>query len=368
MDCSAILVNYRGAADTAAAARSAIAGAPGLEVLVVDNSADDVEFNSLKHLLPSKVQLLRASHNLGFGRACNLAFNASDSEFVFLINPDVKIFPDCISTLIDELQRDHQVGAVAPMQYLDDACQWRLPPSWFPTPVRAWATEVALRDKAQARRLSHALRAESLRYWTASKAVTQRALSGGAMLIRRSAIGPSEELFDPRFFMYFEDSDLCGRLKRSGYRLEMLPRAVAVHRWRNQSHKAALMNDGAALYFDKHRGTTIRWREKSASLAALPLPRPLLGECRAFPCTGMSVPKEWESGWLLELSPSPLFSPSIGRLGAGSRVDFPQEVLANFEGVPVFGRLGLAASSRSRDNCWYFEFNVDAPFGNVCNK
>ena len=368
MSCSAILVNFHGAADTAAAARSAIEGTPGLEVLVVDNSADDVEFNSLKQLLPSEARLLRASHNLGFGRACNLAFNASDADFVFLVNPDVKILPGCISSLIAELQRDCRIGAVAPRQYLDDACQWLLPPSWFPTTMRAWATEVALKDRVHARRLSRALRAESSRYWTASQALVQRALSGGAMLIRRSAIGPSDELFDPRFFMYFEDSDLCVRLKRSGYLLEMLPRAEAVHRWRNQPHKAALMADGAAVYFDKHQGATNRWQEKSARMAPLPSLRPLLEEYRVFPCEGLVVPKEWESGWLLELSPSPLLSPSIGRLGAGSRVDFPHEALASFEGAIVFGRLGLAASSWSQDNCWYFEFNVDAQFGKVCDK
>lgn len=366
MICSAILVNYHGAADTAAAAKSAIAGTPGLDVIVVDNSADDCEFDSLKQLLPGEARLLRASHNLGFGRACNLAFNNSDSDFVFLVNPDVKILPGCISSLIAELQRDHGVGAVAPRQYLDDACQWLLPPSWFPTTVRAWATEVALRESGHARRLSRALRAESLRYWTASQAVTQRALSGGAMLIRRSAIGPSNELFDPSFFMYFEDSDLCGRLKRNGYRLEMLPRAVAVHRWRNQAHKAALMAEGAAMYFHKHWGATNRWREKAALLAQRPGLLQLLGACRAFPSAGLVVPNDWESGWLLELSPSPLLSPSIGHLGAGLLVDFPHEALANFEGSPVFGRLGPTASSLAQDNSWYFEFNVDAQFGKIC--
>ncbi|MBK6593448.1 MAG: glycosyltransferase family 2 protein [Burkholderiales bacterium] len=369
MSCSAILVNFHGAADTAAAARSAIAGTPGLEVLVVDNSADDDEFNRLKLLLPSEVRLMRASHNLGFGRACNLAFNASESEFVFLVNPDVKILPGCISSLIETLQTDPLVGAVAPRQYLDDACQWRLPPSWFPTALRAWATEMALKDRVSASRLSHALRAESLRYWMASKAVTQRALSGGALLVRRSALGPTEELFDPRFFMYFEDSDLCSRLKRRGYRLAMLPSAVAIHRWRNQPHKATLMAEGAAVYFDKHRSATNRWQEKSARLAALPSLRPLLGESRVFPSAGLIVPKDWEDGgWLFELSPSPLLSPSIGRLGAGPQVGFPHEALSNFEGATVYGRLGPAINSRSQDNCWFFEFNVDAQFGEVCKK
>lgn len=360
MNCCAIFVNYFGAADVASATRSALDDAPSLEVVVVDNSADDVEFEKLQQLLPRAARLIRSTENIGFGRACNKAFSGSAAEFVFLVNPDVKIMRGCISSMIDELQRDPSLGAVAPRQYLDDACLWKLPPSWHPTVLRAWATEAALRDRRHARRLSHALRAESLRFWTTPNPVSQRALSGGAMLVRRSAIDPLGELFDPRFFMYFEDSDLCHRLRRGGYHLKMVPRALAVHRWRNQLHKGNLMDNGAAVYFSKHGGGENSWLAKSAHLAKVPVLHPLLGEVRKFPERGLVIPGPWEDGWLFELSPSPLLSPAIGRLGAGPNVDFPHDVLANFEGATVYARLGPTVTLGAKDNCWYFEFNVGA--------
>lgn len=358
MKCCAILVNYHGATDTAAAVRSALTDFPSLEVVVVDNSMDATEHAKLKQLLPAGARLFAAPQNLGFGRACNLAFSMTAADFIFLINPDVRIMPGCTSALLDALEKDEQLGAVAPIQFLDDACHWRLPPSWFPTALRAWATDTALRDRISAKRLSYALRAEALRYWTAQQPVTQRALSGGAALVRRTAIDAYDYLFDPRFFMYFEDSDLCQRIKQGGRRLAMVPQAVVVHRWRNQPHKAAMMADGAAIYFDKHGGATSYWWQKAIAVAKQPVLTPLLGAAQLFPECGLDIPPAWQDGWVLELSPSPLISPSIGLLGAGAKVGFPDETLAHFEGDPVFGRLGPTFSPTPADNCRLFEFNV----------
>lgn len=367
MSCCAILVNYHGAADTAAAAWSVLADESSSELIVVDNSTDASELARLKQLLPKAARLVAAPQNIGFGQACNLAFNASVADYVFLVNPDVRIVSGCLQALLIEMQRDERLGAVAPRQYLDDACQWGLPPSWFPTALRAWATDLAMRDRNSAKRLSRALRAESLRYWTTEQSTTQRALSGGVMLIRRSALDPGDQLFDPRFFMYFEDSDLCHRLKRSGHRLGMVPKASAVHRWRNQPHKAALMAKGASVYFSKYGGGANPWRDKASRLLNRMVLHPLLGDPKVFPRSGLVVPTSWELGWLLELSPSPLISPAIGLLGDGATVAFPGEVLANFEGAPVYARLGPAVPSRATDNCWYFEFNRGTESVNVCD-
>lgn len=357
MKCCAVLVNYHGAADTAAAAQSALADFPSLDVIVIDNSVDAAEFAKLKQLLPIAARLIAAPQNLGFGRACNLAFNESTADFVFLINPDVRIMPGCTLALLEAIENDQRLAAVAPLQFLDDACRWRLPPAWFPTALRAWATDTALRERSSARRLSRALRAEALRYWTAQQLVTQRALSGGAVVVRRAAIPAGEPLFDSRFFMYFEDSDLCQRLKKNGRHLAMVPSARVVHRWRNQPHKAVMMAEAAALYFDKHAGSTNPWRQKAIAAMKQPLLVPLLKSPHLFPPIGLDIPLAWQGGWVLELSPSPLISPSVGLLEAGSKVAFPREMLAHFEGEPVFGRLGPTTSSPAADNCWYFEFN-----------
>lgn len=363
MNCCAILVNYHGAMDTAQAAWSVYADHPAVDICVVDNSQSEAESTRLRALLPAKARLLVATDNIGFGRACNWAFETCAHEFVFLVNPDVRLLAGCTARLLETIQANPRLAAVAPRQFLDDACRWMLSPSWFPTALRAWATESALRNPKHALQVGQAIRRESLRLWRSETALPQRALSGGVVLIRRSAVVSMgnaklpEPLFDPRFFMYFEDSDLCRRLKNHGWQLAIEPAARAVHHWRNQPHKGALMATASEQYFAKYEGE--KWRTKAARLAA----QPALGWgglTQVFPPEGLIIPETWREGWVLELGLNPLFTPCIGRLGVGSVAEFPRDVLANFEGTRVWARLGsvypASSGSGAQDaNYWYFE-------------
>jgi GT2 family glycosyltransferase len=353
-NCCAILVNYHGATDTAQAAWSVRADHPAVDLLIVDNSQSEAQSTQLRALLPNGARLIIAPDNIGFGRACNLAFEASQHEFVFLVNPDVRLMAGCATHLLATMHANPRLAAVAPQQFLDDACRWKISPSWFPTPLRAWATELAHRNSRSAHRLGRAVRAESLRLWSSKTAILQRALSGGAILIRRSAIEQTgEPLFDPRFFMYFEDSDLCRRLRQHGGQLAVEPKAQVIHRWRNQPHKGQLMEAALELYFSKYGGASDRWRAKAARLAALPWSDAGRGLVSTFPAEGVIVPEAWRDGWVLELGLNSLFIPSVGRLGVGSVAEFPSDVIANFEGARVFARIGSVNASEA--NYWYFE-------------
>lgn len=349
-DTCAILVNYFGAADIAAAVASARADVPELPIVVVDNSDDATEHYQLKQLLPSDVKLLRAPGNIGFGRACNLAAQATPATYLLLVNPDVQLLPGCVQALRQALEEDSTLAAVAPRQFLDSGCQWRLPPAWLPTALRTWATEYAQRDAIAARRFAKATRAENLRYWTAQAPVLQRALSGGIMMLRRSALRPQEPLFDPRFFMYFEDSDLCLRLRQRQAKMAMVPQAHAVHAWRNLPHKAVLMAQGSNLYFQKHYPHD-RWLRKAQHITATTPPLPLSWQPGQ---TCLAVPEDWHTGWVLELSISPLLQPAIGMAGTGAWANVPAQILAGAEGAPAYARLGglHTPASDCQRFCW----------------
>lgn len=351
-DTCAILVNYFGAADIAAAVASVRADEPHLPVVVVDNSDDAAEHRRLQQLLPADVRVLRAPGNIGFGRGCNLAAQATPAPHLLLVNPDVRLLPGCVHALRQALEHDAALAAVAPRQFLDAACQWQLPPAWLPTALRAWATERAQRDTHAALRLAKAARAENLRYWSAHTPMPQRALSGGIMMLRRSALPAHEPMFDPRFFMYFEDSDLCLRLRHQGAKMAMVPQAQAIHAWRNLPHKAVLMAEGARIYFDKHYPNDQRWLHKSRTMGS----QPVLRTVPSWQPGGhaLPVPPAWQTGWVLELSPSPLLQPAIGMTGTGACAVVTAEVLACFEGAPVYGRLGSMDTPASACQlfCW----------------
>ena len=340
--CCAVLVNYFGAAETAAAALAVLIDAPGVRVLVVDNSHDAAEHALLQALLPRTVEVLDAGGNLGFGRACNLAWHASRDEFVRFVNPDVRLRPGCTAALVDAMRADPTLAAVAPRQYLDLACRWHLPPAWLPTPMRAWSHEKALRDPRAWHRLATAARAEGLRLWQADTPVTQRALSGGVFMLRRSALPENESPFDPRFFMYFEDSDLCMRLRRRGLRLAVQPQATAVHAWQNLPHKAHLMSEAAAVYFSKYDpSATNPWHARAGDLAATPARLDARPAFSPWPTRqGLQVPEVWHNGWVLELGLSPLLQTVVARCGTGPVIEEPTEVLAQLGVSDAYGRLG----------------------------
>lgn len=342
LSCCAVLVNYRGAAEIAAAVQSVLADAPGIEVRVVDNSNDGVEWALLQSLLPEAVHCHRADGNVGFGQGCNLAVRASSADCFFLVNPDVRLVPGCTAALIGALVQDTTLGAVAPRQFLDAALQWHLPPSWLPTAVRAWATERARREPFARSRVRRATGAEALRYWQAHHApLRQRALSGGAVMVHRRALDAQGVLFDPQFFMYFEDSDLCLRLRRQGWGMAMVPEARAVHAWHNAPHKQGLMEAGAAVYFAKHY-TDDRWLHKAQGLQRTP-PGPLgnggPAGVRTTEGIELAVPASLQAGWVLELGPDPLLQICIGHPGTGARALASYQTLAHFGAGAVFVRL-----------------------------
>lgn len=331
-----LFVNYRNAPDIAGAVASVLEDDPGSEVVVVDNSDDVMEWAQLQALLPQQVHKVRAPANLGFGQGCNFGLAHTDAEFIFLVNPDVRLLPGCTQALLQCMVANPKLGAVSPQQFLDSDCQWRLPPSWLPTKIRAWVTERALREPEVAARLMAAAHAEHLRFWHAQGPIGQRALSGAAMLVRRAALPAGEPMFDPRYFMYFEDTDLCMRLRRRGWQLALTPDARAVHAWRNQAHKGVMMAKSAPQYFEKFFPAKTSWTPRASAAQAISDDGPTF---ERFPSGSFEVPLHWSDGWVMELSPSPLINPAIARLGRGRFVGNLAQALAHFESAPVYGRL-----------------------------
>lgn len=339
-----LLVNYRGAMEVVAAARSAMADAPDMPVVVVDNSESAQEVATLRQALPPGVRLLEAPSNLGFGAACNWAASQVTAEFYWLVNPDVRVRPGCLGELLGAMDADATLGAVAPRQFLDEAGEWMFSPSWLPTALGTWARERVERwDPARRERVRHgrAVRAENVRAWgrPAKGLVPQRALSGAAVLVRRACAHPVYGLFDPAYFMYFEDSDMCLRLRRTGWRMALVPAAEVVHLWRMGGHKQGLMAQAAPVYYAKNFPAS-PWLARAERMAGLPV-QGLVAEVHRWDAgVAWEVPVAWRGGWSLELSPLPLFLPCVGRLGAGASIAWPAGVADAVEGATLWARLG----------------------------
>ncbi len=304
---TAVIVNYHCRDLTVRAAASVLADQPDAQVVVIDNSADTAEARALQALLPPSVECIIASENLGFGRACNLGFNGARHDWILLLNPDALVLNGCIQTLVAFLRQTPQAGAAAPLTYWDEAQQWLLPPAQLPTPVTELGMALAIRWPWLGRLVSQRFRSWALNCISSEQPVVQRMLSGGHVLLRRSAVVAAGGLFDPDFFMYFEDTDLCQRLQKAGFQLYLVPAAKAVHAWCAAPEKGTLSQASRRQYFQKqYPGSMLfdlRERMGRHGLTVRPLESRSLGICSAPP--PFPVPAAVERSWVLEVSPHP---------------------------------------------------------------
>ena len=345
MKTLAIIINYHSAHLTKNAVTSILESdhVGSIQIVVVDNSCDESEANCLREILPGEVTLWVSSGNMGFGRACNQVFQEYDCDYVLLLNPDAILLPGCLLRLQQALIRHDGVGAVGPQIFWDDGLEYYLPPSY--PDLFLWIHP--LFSSLKSRFLSDCWRFFSLRIWKARRSVRVLNLSGGHVLIQRKAAIAAGGLFDPTFFLYYEDTDLFVRIRRAGYSLRVIPDAKVVHYYdqcdqKNWKKKRQLMTVAHHLYIRKHcKG----WKKIiydithriTAKNNRNPFPEDMACYHAAF---SLKIPKHLWKGWLFEWSPNSDFIPSIGKFGTGPEMLFPEKMWQLLAPGRYYGRIG----------------------------
>lgn len=356
-----IIVNYKSYQLTLQAVQSVMADTPDGQIIVVDNSEDATEAVALQAGLPQGVELCISPQNVGFGRACNLGFERAKHDWIFLLNPDASVLPGCMERLRSFLAATPRAGAVSPLSYWDHAHTWYLPPGQMPSPAVDFWMNLAMRFPWLGAKVSNGFRAWALRCLKGAVPTELNMLSGGHLLLRRSAIAAAGGLFDDKIFMYFEDTDLCRRLKNAGYGLYFLPTAHAIHSWQCQPGKAHLSGDSHRYYLRKHFPKS-RWHIAQAFVERrFPVriaPSVDLGVLTAPPV--LEVPPAFQTGWVLEASAHPLMVPSVYFCGDGASATFSAEVWPFIGEGNYWIQLSPAKGRSSPQDVVRFSFRVPA--------
>jgi GT2 family glycosyltransferase len=352
LETTAIIVNYRESSLTLRAVQSVFDSESigPVKVAVVDNSEDPLETEKLRTCLPSSVSLWISPQNVGFGRACNLAFEQCKGKFLFLINPDARLLPGCLLRLQRTLLSKKDVGGVSPQIYFDEELSCYLPPCCPPALILHQNIVELWNPRGNVSRLLSTLwRYHAIRVWRSRRPIRVSNLSGGMALLKREAVEKAGGLFDPRFFLYYEDVDLCIRMKRAGYTLLINPEAKAIHfydqcgteSWeKKQSH----MINSRKLFLKKYSthwsaairrvlGPTRPVRQGSQGRSLLPN--------FTYPFE-LQIPTRLQKGFLFEWSPMPNFVPAAGLFQKGVVFKFPENWWSNLRPGIYFGRLGPA--------------------------
>jgi GT2 family glycosyltransferase len=231
------------------------------EIIVVDNASHDGSADMVAAEF-EHVKLVRAPHNLGFAAANNLGRQWAEGEFLALINPDAFPEPGVLANAVTRLRQLPKVGMVGGLLIGKEG---QLEPSarLFPSPLN----DLLALSGLAARFAGSRFFGRFDRTWADPMQPAQVDWVPGAYCLVRQAALEKTGFFDERFFLYYEEVDLCRRLKQAGYTVEYWPELRATH-WGGESSKTVggqtLSGHGrqltlwrmrsALLYYRKHHG------------------------------------------------------------------------------------------------------------------
>lgn len=196
-----------------------------INVVVVDNASTDGSFDVIRKKF-LEVKYLSQTKNLGFGAAQNIGLNSTEAKYHFILNPDTYFYPgeQTIKKLFDFMEKETKIGVIGPkILYPDGTLQfscYRFPTLWHPVISRT-----SFGTKGFGKKFFNQL---VMKDYDHEDRRPVDWIMGSAMFVRGKAL---QEVggFDERFWMYYEDSDLCRRFWEAGWSVYYVPQIIIEH-------------------------------------------------------------------------------------------------------------------------------------------
>ncbi len=224
MDISIITINYNTSNLTLNLVKSIIeqtAKNISYEIIIVDNCSKIEDYKNLKKILSeysNNVTIVRSNINTGFGGGNMIGAQNTKGKYLAFINNDIIFIEDCFTSLIDFMENNKNAGVITPQQineknepanYFDYFCGLR---TMF---LGRWAVELT----------SNKIKRRKILY----KNPVLADLISGCFMFFDSQIFLEVEGFDTNIFLYYEEMDICYRLKKKGYLSYLVPKTKFIH-------------------------------------------------------------------------------------------------------------------------------------------
>jgi GT2 family glycosyltransferase len=262
MKLSVIIVAYNNAATIRDCLDSVFDDPPSFpfEVFVVDNASTDKTLKVVEDF--PQVTLIKNRQNLGFARANNQAIKRSTGDYILLLNADAQTKPGSVEKIASFMGSNKKVGVIGPKL---------LSPARGEAGLSGEIQREVTRFPTLAPMIAWLLRLQKIpflkRIWPLSSYLcagfdydeVQEAdhLMGSALMVRRKVFD-EVGLFDEEFFFWFEETDLCKRVKEAGWKIVYYPEAEVVHHVGSSTRRLGpfaiqqMWNRSLVAYFKKH--------------------------------------------------------------------------------------------------------------------
>lgn len=210
-----------------------------LQILVLDNHSTDGSVMAIQQAFP-QVTIIPLTQNLGYAGNNNVGIQAAldrGADWVFVLNEDTVLSPDCLSKMIDVGEKDPQIGILGPMVYHYDE------PDIIQTAGgkfgRYWESIHLAQNEPDRDQFQHPHPVD----W----------ISGCGIMVRRAVI-EQVGMIDERYFYYWEETEWCLRAGKNGWRIMHVPEAKMWHKGVQRDYRP---NPSVTYYATRNRLLTI---------------------------------------------------------------------------------------------------------------
>ncbi len=251
-ELSIIYVNYNTADQVMTSVESVRRHTKGIdyEIIVADNNSKDDE-NLQKLIDDETIKVVKLDDNYGFGKANNAGVKECTGEYIFLLNPDTICHDNSIKKLLDCLKADQTIGVISPNLINAES----KPTHSFRRAGDGILTELNFALFGLPYKI---LYGSDFEFNHSDKQLEVTYSCGAAMMMKKN-IFEKVDGFDDTFFMYYEDQDLCNRIKKTGLRIVNEPKAIIQHL------------EGTSIHLNSKRETFIIQSRKKYFIKTMPL-------------------------------------------------------------------------------------------------
>ncbi len=203
------------------------------QIVIVDNASTDNTINLLKKLERSeilsnrrkniKLEIIKNVQNFGFAKACNIGAKEAVGDYLLFLNSDIKLVDNSLLSMLKFFSQNPQIGVIGP-QFLnpDHSIQSSVFP---PQTIKNAIKEFWLGQKTYSKFTP-----------TSKTPISVWAISGGALLIKKELFKKING-WNEKYFMYFEDLELCRQIHHQQKQVFYYPFAKLIHHHGASGHK-----------------------------------------------------------------------------------------------------------------------------------